>query len=223
MSVKSNILIIEDEKSIRWVLEKTLSRPGYHLYSVKSAEEGWGVLRSHPIDVALIDIHLPGRDGLSSMKEMLKEYPTLLAIIMTGQNTMQNTIEAMKMGAYDYIAKPFHIDDVERLVDQALKLLATSRGIQPLQYRRQGQEELLVGTSQEMRDIYKAIGRVAPTDLIDQILFAQETRGWLARFYFFHYFFELLNIVWNQHVGFVNFDSVAVFQRRLKTLIKRLF
>ena len=122
------------------------------------------LLRKHSIRLALVDINLPGQDGLSFTREILQEYPYLLTIVMTGQSTMFNTVEAMKAGAFDYVAKPFNIDEIEELVKCALRVpLITSENNSAK--KGKSADDLLTGQSKVMRDLYKAIGRVAATDL----------------------------------------------------------
>ncbi|MBF0288793.1 MAG: sigma-54-dependent Fis family transcriptional regulator [SAR324 cluster bacterium] len=165
------ILIVDDEQSIRWVLEQTLSQLGYSLHLAASAEEAKAIIDSNAIDIAFIDINLPGQDGLSFMEDTLKQCPDLLAIVVTGQSTMYNTITAMKMGAYDYLAKPFDIEDVEGLVEQAAQVIGNSRhSSKSTSSSKRDTGESLVGNTKVMHSLYKAIGRVAPTDLTVLIL-----------------------------------------------------
>ncbi len=167
-----HILILDDEQSIRWVLEQTLSRLGHSLHLAETAEDAREILNRYPIDLALIDINLPDQDGLSFMEAALQANSSLLAIVITGQSTMYNTITAMKLGAYDYLSKPFDIDEVETMVRQAIQAVNNNRSAKkafdPMVKRER--TELLVGSSKSMRDLYKAIGRVSPTDLTVLIL-----------------------------------------------------
>ncbi len=166
-----HVLIIDDEQSIRWVLQQTFSRFGYTLLMAETAAEAKRLMRTRPVDIAFIDINLPDQDGLSLMEEMLQRFPSLLAIVITGQSTMRNTITAMKKGAYEYIAKPFDIEEAESLVKQAATVVLSNRASQKTnQFVRKGKEELLVGNSKTMHALYKAVGRVASTDLTVLIL-----------------------------------------------------
>jgi DNA-binding NtrC family response regulator len=98
-----HILVLDDEKSIRWVLDRTLTQAGYTPHLATNTEEARQLLSKHSFRLALVDINLPGLDGLSFTREILQKYPTLLTIVMTGQTTMYNTVEAMKDGAFDYM------------------------------------------------------------------------------------------------------------------------
>ena len=113
------VLIVDDEVSIRWVLRQALREAGYTVHEAESAEAARSLLGRHSLQVALVDINLPGEDGLSFTKSSLKMIPDLAVLVMTGQDSMFHTIEAMKAGAYDYIAKPFDLEAVEQLVEKA--------------------------------------------------------------------------------------------------------
>lgn len=171
MSAPIQVLIVDDEESIRWVLQQTFSLLGYTLHLAETAQEAHNLLQTEPIDIAFIDINLPDQNGLSFMETALKQFPALLAIVITGQSTMYHTVTAMKMGAYDYLAKPFDIDEAETLMRQAADSVVSRR--------RMGQKKctvplekdaFLVGNSKVMHKLYKAIGRVAATDLTVLIL-----------------------------------------------------
>ena len=160
----SKILILDDEHSIRWVLERTMSQAGYIPYLAKDVQEARKLLREHSIRLVFVDINLPGHDGLSFTREILEEFPSLLTIVMTGQSTLYNTVEAMKAGAFDFVTKPFNIDEIEELVERALRLPANTKENNGKLSRKKA-EDLLIGQSKAMRELYKAIGRVAATDL----------------------------------------------------------
>ena len=166
-----HVLIIDDEQSIRWVLQRTFSHLGYSLHMAESAGEARRLMQTQPIDIAFVDINLPDQDGLSLMEEMLQHFPSLLAIVITGQSTMYNTVTAMKLGAYDYLAKPFDIADAETLVQQAAAVVVINRtNRKKNDIAKKVKEELLIGNSKTMHALYKAVGRVASTDLTVLIL-----------------------------------------------------
>lgn len=166
------VLVLDDEKSIRWVLEKTLIRAGATPYLASSTEEARTLLENQPLDLAFIDIHLQQDNGLAFTQEILRSHPSLLITVMTGQNTMFNTVEAMKSGAFEYIAKPFDITEVEDILERGRTLLQSQRSDRQsqLQLTHREEQEPLIGRSKLMRDIYKAIGRVAATHLTVLIL-----------------------------------------------------
>ncbi|MBF0279491.1 MAG: sigma-54-dependent Fis family transcriptional regulator [SAR324 cluster bacterium] len=171
MNDSIQILVVDDEQSIRWVLDQTLSRLGYSLHLAETADEAEKILQQVSIDIAFIDINLPDQSGLSFMENALMQFPSLLAIVITGQSTMYNTVSAMKIGAYDYLAKPFDIEDAESLVLKASEVVFSNRSMKKTNgIAKSEKSELLVGKSKAMHSLYKAIGRVAASDLTVLIL-----------------------------------------------------
>ena len=158
-----HLLVLDDEKSIRWVLERTLTQSGYHVPLATDASEAHHLLNQYPIRLALVDINLPDQDGISFTQNVSTQFPKLMTIVMTGQGTMHNTIEAMKAGAFEFVTKPFDILQIEELGRQALKVRhAEKRDSSDL---KSSSEELLVGQGPKMRELFKSIGRVASTEL----------------------------------------------------------
>ncbi len=168
-----HILVVDDEESIRWVIRKTFSGSEYDLHFAASAEEAARVVKAEPVEFVLVDINLPGDDGLTFLQQQKTLHPELLMAVITGQGTMHNTVTAMKLGAFDFITKPFDIDEIESLFKRAAQAirLARKRHDMPQAPARGGvQEDSIVGKSRSVREIYKSIGRVAETDLTVLIL-----------------------------------------------------
>jgi two-component system nitrogen regulation response regulator GlnG len=171
------ILVLDDEESIRWVIEKTLGDSRYALHFADSAEEAIRLMEHQPIDLALVDLHLPGDDGWSFLQRQQPRFPNLLVTIITGQSTMHNAVRAMKLGAFDYLIKPFDIDEIESLVERAAQTIRATRRFPEHRAPEPkgaaeagGPDEPIVGKSRSVREIYKAIGRVAESDLTVLIL-----------------------------------------------------
>src|SRR5213078_3502554 len=137
-STGGTLLVADDEESIRWVLERALAQRGHRVIGVGNAAAALEALRAEDIDTLLI--------------------------VMTAQNTMANAIEATKRGAYDYLTKPFDLEEVGLLVDRALELRRLTRDLQRLRGELKQRHELVIGRTPAMQEVYKAIGRVAPTD-----------------------------------------------------------
>jgi two-component system nitrogen regulation response regulator GlnG len=168
-----HILVVDDEESIRWVIRKTFSGSEYHLSFAASAEEATRLVKNEPVEFVLVDINLPGDDGLTFLQQQKTLHPELLMAVITGQSTMHNTVTAMKLGAFDFIAKPFDIDEIESLFKraaQAIRLARRRQGMPQAPARSAAPEDLIIGKSRSVREIYKSIGRVAETDLTVLIL-----------------------------------------------------
>src|SRR5205814_5591813 len=116
------ILVADDEESIRWVLERALTQTGHRVTTVENGTEALAALRAERYDVALIDIKMTDTSGLDVLTRARDERIDTLLIIMTAQNTMANAIEATKRGAYDYLTKPFDLEQVGVLIARAMEL-----------------------------------------------------------------------------------------------------
>jgi len=163
-SLPGRILVADDEESIRWVLERACVQHGHTVESVGSGNDALAALRARPFDVAFLDIRMPDLSGLDVLTTAREEGMDTLFIIMTAQNTMANAIEATKRGAYDYLTKPFDLDQVALLVTRALDLRRLTRDLERLRGELKQRHELVIGRTPAMQDVYKVIGRVAPTD-----------------------------------------------------------
>jgi two-component system nitrogen regulation response regulator GlnG len=163
-SPPGRILVADDEESIRWVLERACVQHGHTVESVGSGTDALAALRARPFDVAFLDIRMPDLSGLDVLTTARDEGMDTLFIIMTAQNTMANAIEATKRGAYDYLTKPFDLDQVALLVARALDLRRLTRDLERLRGELKQRHELVIGRTPAMQDVYKVIGRVAPTD-----------------------------------------------------------
>ncbi|MGK0288690.1 MAG: two-component system nitrogen regulation response regulator GlnG [bacterium] len=164
----TTILIIDDEESIRWVLSKTLDIENYKVFPFSNGEDAIQFSKKMNADICLIDLNLPGMDGFSVMEELKKLLPQVVPIIMTGQSTMRNTIDAIQKGAFDYISKPFDIDEVESIVQNAAKESFRRKNSKESSISKNKtpiQNDLIIGKSRSVQLIYKAIGKVANTDL----------------------------------------------------------
>lgn len=161
------ILVVDDEESVRWALRKALERANYRVDLAVDGPSGLKAAEDPGVDLALLDVRLPGRDGLDVLREIRKRRPDLPVIMMTAYGTLQVAVEAMKLGAYDYIGKPFDMDEVLLVVEKALEAQALAREVAHLRQTVEERFDLggIVGASPAMQQIFKAVGKVAGTDL----------------------------------------------------------
>lgn len=117
------ILVIDDEKIIRDGTEYILKKEGYKVVTCKDGEEGLAFLKSQPFQILILDLMMPGIKGMDVLKTVVEEYPELIVIVITGYATVGNAVEAMKMGAYDFIPKPFTPDQLRIVVKRAVEKL----------------------------------------------------------------------------------------------------
>jgi len=160
---RGRILIIDDEESIRWLFKKGLEREGYEVDCAARAEEAIQMIQKTAYSVIFLDIILPDINGLEVLDTLLRNYPELIIIVITAQASMKNAVEAMRKGAYDYLVKPFDLDQISILIERALKNKALKSRVRLLETEFQNQ--LMVGSSPKMQEVYKTIGRVADTDV----------------------------------------------------------
>ena len=161
------ILIADDEDSLRWVLEKGFRGAGYQVTAVKDGTAALREVEGGPFDLILLDIRMPGIDGLSLLKQVRAGRPDAQVVIMTAHGTMETAVAAMQDGAYDYLAKPFDLDEALLLTERALTARRLTLEVTAL---RSGLREVwefgaLVGRHPTMQEVYKAIGRVAASDV----------------------------------------------------------
>jgi two-component system, NtrC family, nitrogen regulation response regulator GlnG len=163
----SSILIADDEDALRWVLEKGLRQAGYEVTSVKDGAAAIRAVELAPYDLVFLDVRMPGVDGLAALARMRELRADACVVVMTAHGTMETAIQAMQRGAYDYLTKPFDLDEVLLLAERAL---AAGRLTQEVARLRSGLQEVrefsaLIGRHPRMQDVYKTIGRIAGTDV----------------------------------------------------------
>jgi len=161
----STILIIDDDDQLRKSFYKLLSEEGYRPQSAASGEAGLELVKKQPPDLVIVDVRLPGMSGLKTFEAIHAIEPKLPVIIMTAYGTTETAIEATKMGAFDYILKPFEIPTMLAVIKQALEAGRFMRSTVELNVKPdQAPREAIIGRSKPMQDVYKAIGRVSTAD-----------------------------------------------------------
>ncbi len=167
MSIK-RILVADDEDSIRWVLSKALGKHDYQVDLASTGTDALELSRKHSYDLAIIDIKMPGMTGLKLLGKLQKESPRTLVVIMTAESSMDNAIEAMKGGAYDYITKPFDLEVIDAIILKAQKASNISDEVGRLKEELKDHYQLdrtIIGQSQPMQTVYKVLGKIAPSDV----------------------------------------------------------
>ncbi len=165
MSSKGSILIVDDESVVRDSLGKWLEEEGYSVETAASAQEALLKLPRQRWDLALLDIKMPGMDGLELHRKLREVEPDMIVIIMTGYAAVDTAVRALKDGAYDYIMKPFDPDDLAHLVAKALDHHRTrAENVRLRKTIEDAQEVELIGNSAPMRRVLESIITVAPND-----------------------------------------------------------
>ncbi len=163
----ARVLVADDEDSLRWVLTKSLEAAGYDVRAVKDGDEAIRAFDAEPYDLVFLDVRMPGIDGLAVLARIRDRHPDAQVIVMTAHGTMDTAIQAMQRGAYDYLAKPFDLDEVVLLAERALTARRLTQEVAQL---KTGLTEVwefgaLIGRHPRMQDVYKTIGRIAGSDV----------------------------------------------------------
>lgn len=162
MTLKSRILVIEDDAGIAGGLKKELQAEGYEVAVANRGDHGLTQAKEQPIDVVITDLKMPGLSGLELVEQLHASKPKLPIILMTAFGTTETAIEATKLGAYDYLLKPFEMTE---LLDLVAKSVACNRLMsEPIEMgEASSSQSAIVGNSRAMQAVYKEIGRVAAT------------------------------------------------------------
>ena len=159
----SKLLLIDDEEDVRYSFQRIFDSPEIELAAAASGEEGLKIIPKFKPDLVLMDVRMGGMNGLETLRKIRAANPKLLVILMTAYGTTQTAIEAMKLGAYDYLLKPFDAVKIKELVGNALKAARDMKQVvsyQPL-LESEDYEQGIVGRSAGMQQVFKLIGQVA--------------------------------------------------------------
>ncbi len=160
----ARILVIDDEEGIRKSLKMILEYEGYEFFEAPTGEDGLEKLRQTVgLDLVLLDIKMPGKDGLEVLAEIKQKPVSPEVIMISGQGTIQTAVEATKLGAFDFLEKPLHRERVLLTIRNALKQNVLAREYQDLKKRAEKRYEL-VGDHPLMRELWREILKIAPTN-----------------------------------------------------------
>ncbi len=164
----AKLLVVDDEKNLRLVVQKELSRQGHEVKTAADGEEAWEALEGQDFDVLLCDINMPRLDGMGLLRRLREKCQTPPEVIMlTGQATVETAIEAMKLGAYDYLTKPYRLNELAALVTQAdekQQLKVDNVRLRAQIERTNKNLPEIVAESPQMKEVLRLVRRVAPAD-----------------------------------------------------------
>jgi len=164
----TRILVADDEESMRWVLSKALKRKGFSVDLAIDGRQALSMIQDGSYDLAILDIKMPGINGLDLLDKIREQKKDLLVVIMTAEASMKNAVEAMKRGAYDYITKPFDLDVIDAIIEKVGRAREVAGQVSMLKQElkeRYQVEKNIIGNSPAMREVYKTIGKVAVSDV----------------------------------------------------------
>lgn len=167
MNSRYTILVVDDEESVRKLLTVVLKREGYH---VEIAVDGQDALQKFSIvkpDLVLMDIRMPNVDGITAFEQMKKLSKDVMVILLTAFAAVETAVEAIKLGAFDYVIKPFNIDEVKLLANRAIQMQRMSEEITVLHRELNDSYSLdsILTNSPKMKDLYKTVAKVAQSNI----------------------------------------------------------
>jgi two-component system response regulator AtoC len=167
MADRFHVLVIDDDPGVRDYMEALVSRQGYEVTAVADGEQALGSLERTRPDLITLDVVLPGMDGLATLAELKKLVPGVPVVMLSGHGQARNIVEAMKLGASDFLRKPFEVEELELAFQKALEKRALKQEVERLRNSARSETELLLlcGDNSLMREVRDVIEQVADTDI----------------------------------------------------------
>jgi len=155
------IWVLDDDKSIRWVFEKTLSKANLPCQCFSNTNEAINQFNHETPSVIVSDIRMPGESGIEFLTKVKEKFPLIPIIIMTAYSDLDTAVSAFQKGAFEYIAKPFDIDKVLEIINQALE---QTKNIEKEQSEQDNKLPEIIGQAQSMQEVFRAIGRLSQSN-----------------------------------------------------------
>ncbi|MCG8326009.1 MAG: sigma 54-interacting transcriptional regulator, partial [Thiotrichales bacterium] len=162
MTDKSAVWIVDDDRSIRWVLEKALSKLDIHISSFENGSAVLDRLRTSIPDLIISDIRMPETDGMMLLEQIKQSQPALPVIIMTAYSDLEQTVSAFQGGAFEFLSKPFDVDEAVELVKRAL---SENQATSPPGSEDPAMGTGIIGSAPAMQEVFRAIGRLSSSNL----------------------------------------------------------
>ncbi|MFV1976507.1 MAG: sigma-54-dependent transcriptional regulator, partial [Candidatus Scalindua sp.] len=165
-STEKTILITDDDESLRRVIEYNLSNQGYRLLLASNGEEALNIFKSEDVDIVVTDIKMEKMDGLKLLENIRRLNSNALVIMITAYGSVETAVKAMKLGAYDYITKPFDRDELQIMIEKGLNLQTLMSENLRLKQELAHRFKLdnVIGDSSKMKSVFDIVGRVAKSD-----------------------------------------------------------
>lgn len=167
------ILVVDDEKLIRWTLEQHLVKEGYEVVSAETAEKGLQLINEDAPDLVLLDNRLPEMTGLELLEKLNVPERGLMVIMITAYGLVETAVKAMKLGAYDYISKPFNLEEITFVLRKALEAGSLRRQVKQLR----GKTDAIVGETEQMARVKSLIAKIAKSDATTVLIQGESGTG----------------------------------------------
>jgi two-component system response regulator AtoC len=176
---KKRILVVDDEYLIRWTLQKNLERAGYGVLLAETGEEALQRIKEESPELVLLDFKLPGMDGFEVLEKTLLIDPSVVTIMITASEDVESVVKAMKLGAFDYMTKPFDFDKILLSIEKAFETWQLKREVTYLRQERKGRFAVseIVGVSPEMRKILEMTEKVARSEAATVLIQGESGTG----------------------------------------------
>ncbi|WP_020674946.1 sigma-54-dependent transcriptional regulator [Geopsychrobacter electrodiphilus] len=164
--MKNKILVVDDEHLIRWSLEQSLKKQGYEVSTAGSGEEALRLVQEETPDLVLLDIQLPGMNGMEVLEKIKELEEDVIVIMVTALGVLETAVKAMRLGAYDYINKPFNLDELAIVIKKALEThelrleVAQLRAVQPKRFSISS----IIGASSDLQHVLSMVRKIALSD-----------------------------------------------------------
>ena len=167
MAERFRVMVIDDDPGLREYMEALVTRQGYEVYAVPGGEEALRILDEANPDLITLDVVLPGMDGLDILRELKKRVPQVPVVMLSGHGQARTIVEAMRLGASDFLRKPFEAEELELAFQKALEKRALKMEVEQLRSRARTESELLLlaGDTPKMRELRDILEQVSDTDI----------------------------------------------------------
>ena len=175
--MSQKILVIDDEKLIRWTLEQHLVKEGYEVTTADSAEKGMDLINEEAPDLILLDNRLPEMTGLELLEKLHVQERGLMVIMITAYGMVETAVKAMKYGAYDYISKPFNLEEITFVIKKALEARSLRTQVKQLREECQAKVDTIIGESEDMIKVKNLILKISKSDATTVLIQGESGTG----------------------------------------------
>jgi two-component system, NtrC family, response regulator AtoC len=162
----ARILVVDDEHLIRWTLEQHLQKEGYEVQTAEDGEKALEMIKEHPPELVLLDNQLPGANGIEVLGGIKEIDRNIVVIMITAHGMLETAVQAMKLGAYDYVSKPFNLEELTLTIRKSLETISLRQEVKILREQQKGalKSDEIIGKSRVVLSILEMIGKIAQSD-----------------------------------------------------------
>ena len=171
------IIVIDDEKLIRWTLEQHLVKEGYEVTTAESAEKGLELIAEETPDLVLLDNRLPGMTGLEMLEKLNVQERGIMVIMITAYGMVETAVKAMKFGAYDYISKPFNLEEITFVIKKALEAGSLRTEVKQLRQECRSRVDTIIGECDDMMRVKNLILKISKSDATTVLIQGESGTG----------------------------------------------